>query len=907
MSMKCVSCLTPIPEASSSCPFCGAQVVDPAAATLDPHPPPHGTDGSHGAAAAAPARASRVSSSSSIDDSRFVPGAMLLDRYRIVGLLGRGGMGEVYRAEDLKLGQVVALKFLPAALSQDTNALARFHREVRIARQVSHPNVCRVFDIGDVDGQIFLSMEYIDGEDLNSLLRRIGRLPAAKALEIARQLCAGLAAAHETGVLHRDLKPANVMIDGRGKARITDFGLAVLGDDLHAGEARAGTPGYMAPEQVSGKGASTRSDIYSLGLVLYELFTGKRAFEATSVVELLRRQEESSITHPSALVQDMDPVVERVILRCVEKEPRLRPATALQVALALPGGDPLAAALAAGETPSPEMVAAAGDKEGIRPALAWVCVSIFVAAIAFVLWPAAPVQLMRHVPMEKPPAVLAERAQTIVRNLGYAQIPIDSVQDFEVDNDFLRYIARREPVRQRWKHEIGPIHYFYRGSSQPLYNHDLFRTVGEGYPALDVPDDTSVRLSPKGRLLRLVIVPPQVESAAQDQTPRVVDWSVLFREAGLDATQWTSVAPQWTPPIYADTRAAWSGAVDDFPGTPMRIEAAAFRGRPVYFELIAPWTQPARTQPRDATGGQKVVQVFLIGLLVLLLAGSALLARRNLRLGRGDRRGAGRLAAFIFAVQLFSNVGRYQVNDSAMVGLIVERIAWALFIAGFVWMLYVALEPLVRRRWPTTLVSWSRVLAGEFRDPLVGRDVLLGIAAAGIVRLTDSIWLVGYWIGRAPDLPVFLPTARVLIATRFEIGFIANQVLGDTTVGLAVLFLLFLLRLLLRRDWLVVVTFTVIFSSISYAASNFALVAVVQGLVLWLLMSVVVLRCGLLTAVIAFLVSDLTALLLTPNPSAWYFSLGVIALLPLAALTAFSFHTSLGGRPMFGGLQLEDG
>jgi serine/threonine protein kinase len=146
----------------------------------------------------------------------FSPGTILSERYRIVALLGRGGMGEVYRAEDLKLGNVVALKFLPPSLQNDASALAAFHAEVRNARQVSHPNVCRVYDIGEYNQQHFLTMEYIDGEDLASLLRRIGRLPADKALETAHQICAGLAAAHDCGLLHRDLKPANIMLDGYG-------------------------------------------------------------------------------------------------------------------------------------------------------------------------------------------------------------------------------------------------------------------------------------------------------------------------------------------------------------------------------------------------------------------------------------------------------------------------------------------------------------------------------------------------------------------------------------------------------------------------------------------------------------------------------------------------------------------
>ena len=166
-------------------------------------------------------------SSSGVEEGRFPAGTVLAGRYRIHGLIGRGGMGEVYRAYDLILNQAVALKFLTARATRRGRA-DRFRNEVRIARQVSHPNVCRVYDIGFVEGLHFLSMEYLDGEDLASLLRRIGRLPQDKAIEFARKICAGLAAAHERGVLHRDLKPANIMIDGRGQVRITDFGLAAL-------------------------------------------------------------------------------------------------------------------------------------------------------------------------------------------------------------------------------------------------------------------------------------------------------------------------------------------------------------------------------------------------------------------------------------------------------------------------------------------------------------------------------------------------------------------------------------------------------------------------------------------------------------------------------------------------------
>src|SRR5256885_2771535 len=223
----------------------------------------------------------------------FAPGRIIAGRYRLVSLLGRGRMGEVYRADDLTLDQAVALKFLPAGVAADPDRLAEFHAELRIARQVSHKNVCRLYDLGDHEGRRFLTMEYVDGEDLATLLRRIGRLPHDKAVDIARQLCAGIAAAHERGVLHRDLKPANVMIDGDGNVRITDFGLAVAAGDVSA--SLAGTPQYMAPEQLAGGSATVRSDIYALGLVLFEIFTGRRVHDAKTVHEL-RLQHDTGAT-----------------------------------------------------------------------------------------------------------------------------------------------------------------------------------------------------------------------------------------------------------------------------------------------------------------------------------------------------------------------------------------------------------------------------------------------------------------------------------------------------------------------------------------------------------------------------------------------------------------------------------
>jgi serine/threonine protein kinase len=270
-----------------------------------------------------------------IPASRFPPGTVLAERYRIIHLLGRGGMGEVYRADDLKLGQPVALKFLPQSVEQDPDRLARLLDEVKIARAIAHPNVCRVYDVDELDGNHFLSMEYIDGENLTTLLRRIGRVPRDKAMELGVQICHGLAAVHAQGILHRDLKPANLMIDDRGRARIMDFGLASLSDGVAPNSISHGTPAYMAPEQLTGANVSIKSDLYALGLVLYQMFTGRPAFPGTVSMDLVWRRLETMPEPPSRVVDDIDPVVESAILRCLEVDPRDRPDSALDVAAAL--------------------------------------------------------------------------------------------------------------------------------------------------------------------------------------------------------------------------------------------------------------------------------------------------------------------------------------------------------------------------------------------------------------------------------------------------------------------------------------------------------------------------------------------------------------------------------------------
>jgi serine/threonine protein kinase/Tfp pilus assembly protein PilF len=257
--------------------------------------------------------------------TEFAPGTVFASRYRMTRRIGHGGMGDVWEADDLVLETAVALKLID---STDAPARERILTEVRLARQITHPAVCRVFDVGDADGAVFYSMELVRGEDLAALLRRAGRLPSEKVVEIARQLCAGLAAAHAQGVIHRDLKPANILVDDDGLVRITDFGIAIARADagLHM---QTGTPRYMAPEQrAEGTPISEQTDVYALGLVLYELLVGPDAFS--------RAASAGALPRPSMLVPAVDPQLERVVTRALSQDPGKRQASAAEMAAGLP-------------------------------------------------------------------------------------------------------------------------------------------------------------------------------------------------------------------------------------------------------------------------------------------------------------------------------------------------------------------------------------------------------------------------------------------------------------------------------------------------------------------------------------------------------------------------------------------
>jgi serine/threonine-protein kinase len=814
-------------------------------------------------------------------------------------------MGEVYRADDLKLGQAVALKFLPASVERDQGRLQRFLNEVKVARQISHPNVCRVYDVGEVDGHHYLSMEYVDGEDLASLLRRIGRLPQDKALQISRELCLGLAAAHDQGILHRDLKPANVMIDGRGRAKIADFGLATIADEIGGPESGGGTPAYMAPEQRAGKGVTVRSDIYSLGLVLYELTTGRPAFNV---------QGESTPASPSSLVAGMDPAAERIILRCLQSDPVLRPASALAVAGALPGGDPLAAALAAGETPSPQMVANATAPGSLTPLVAWTCLIVTVALAVASIFAVERLQFLHLVPLGKTPEALADRARETIERLGYDPLPYET-RGFNQNDAYLLHIEKTDASPGRWETlrngQPAALRFWLRQSPVELAPGNGANTlILYGDPEFTAPGTVGVWLDTKGRLLQLDAVPPKRAPATPPSGGHpATNWSELFDAAGMTIEDFRPVPPEWSPLAFAEERQAWEGFYPDAKEIPIRIEAAAFAGRPVSFRIIESWVTPGADDESSQGPAQSVSSVLDLVLLMVVLIGGTLLAVRNIRLGRSDRRGAFRIGMYLFVVRMLVWIVMQDPRTGATSSdVFVANFAYSIYRFVVVWISYVAIEPYLRRLWPRTLISWARVLEGRWRDPLVGRDFVLGAMMAGAIWLGLLIWpLASRWYGTpAPagqiglDVMALKALAGLLPAVSAMLFMHAQFVVS---FGFLMIVLLVLLRLLTRRTWIAVTIWVPIATMVIGPPD--------KELVLFLLLSIVILtvffRLGVLCLLVVLGLSGLQVPVpATLSTSAWYAGPSLLFLGVVAAVAVYGFIVSLGGRHAFGGILAEE-
>ncbi len=839
-----------------------------------------------------------------MDEGRFLPGAVLAGRYRMIGPIGKGGMGEVYRADDLRLGQPVALKFLPESVAQDAARLAQFHQEVRSARQVSHPNVCRVYDIGEVDGLTFLSMEYVAGEDLASLSKRIGRLSPDKALDLSRQLCAGLAAAHDRTVLHRDLKPANLMLDENGQLRITDFGLAGLAGEVGP---RAGTPAYMAPEQLTGQPATIQSDIYALGLVMYELFTGQRPFDFRSIAELMQRHDEG-VPPPSSFVTGMDLSLDRAIMRCLERDPARRPDSARKVLASLPGGDPLAAALAAGETPSPEMVAAAGETSAIRPAVGLAVFAAVLVGLAAITTIYNRTLLVSIVPMERSPDALADRAQELVAQIGYTEPPVDRAWGLVNNVEALRWIARTDGSVNRWERlrsgSPGAVAFWYRQSQAPMFPITRNTQVQPNDPPVTAAGMIVVWLDTRGRLIELLAVPPRRDARAP--APVTVDPHRLFQTAGLDPSRFTQIPTDVTPRAFADARFAFEGPLEDDASTKVRVETSTYRGRPVSFQVVAPWTQIAAGQRVAQGSAERLIGIFAAVLVPLLLVAGVVLARRNLKSGRGDRRGAAAAGTYMLTTALASWVigaTHTSIIDSEVDRLFNVAIAGGLFSAAMLWVWYIGVEPYVRRFWPNMMLGWSRLVSGRIRDPRVGLEVLAGAACGTLMTVLLALHDV---VPPLVGLPAPMPQTSellVLLETRRFLSYLllaANQALYNGMIGV---FGLVFFRILFRRRWLALVVVMVAFTPVALRGMFPGDTGLLELLFGFLILGAVIgaiVRFGLVAGSVALFFHFITSsVALTWDWSVWYAGATVGALACAVVIAAFGYYAARGEESLF--------
>jgi len=275
----------------------------------------------------------QVTDTIEVPKEELTTGTSYAGRYQIIEELGKGGMGKVYKAHDTEINEKVALKLIKPEVAADKKTVERFRNELKLARKISHKNVCRMYHLSKTEDAQYITMEYVPGEDVKSLIRKIGQLPIAKALSIAQQVCEGLDAAHKLGVVHRDLKPQNIMIDDKGNARIMDFGIArsLKAKGITEAGVMIGTPEYMSPEQVEGQETDHRSDIYSLGVILYEMVTGRVPFEGDTTISIALKHKKETPPNPREFNAQVPEDLSWLILRCMEKDKERRYQEAIEL------------------------------------------------------------------------------------------------------------------------------------------------------------------------------------------------------------------------------------------------------------------------------------------------------------------------------------------------------------------------------------------------------------------------------------------------------------------------------------------------------------------------------------------------------------------------------------------------
>ena len=515
--------------------------------------------------------------------------------------------------------------------------------------------------------------------------------------------------------------------------------------------------------------------------------------------------------------------------------------------------------------------------------------------------------------LEQTPEVLTQKAREIVARLGYAGRPTDSTYGLEIDADFQDAVEKNDKPHPNWDAVLAArpslLRYWYRQSPDDMVASDFsdnLMTPGI-LTASDPPTVLSgminLELDPQGRLTDFQALPPQkldttkeISSAPTAAAP--FDWNILFNAAGLDPAKFQPTQSTWNSLASSDTRMAWTGV---WPGTTrgLRVEAASFQGKPVFFRLIGDWTKPRRMKSTEKKSfGEKAGRIIGLILLVSALTGSAFLARRNYRHGRGDRKGALRLAIVMFLLEMGLFLCRSHFpNIGETIGLSIIAISTGLFLSGAMWTLYMAVEPWVRRQWPKTIISWSRLLAGGWRDPVVGRDILLGVALGVVWILVFQIrYIPMMHLGASPPLG----STDALMGGRVALGAWLRQWPQSIQSTLVFFLLLLGLKVLLRKEWIAALVFVAIFAVPRGLSSSYMSVELPAQILVYAIALLIVIRFGLVPLVCAIFTIDMMAgVPFSADLSNWYMTTSILALSSVVAMTAWGFYHSLGGQPLW--------
>jgi serine/threonine-protein kinase len=552
------------------------------------------------------------------------------------------------------------------------------------------------------------------------------------------------------------------------------------------------------------------------------------------------------------------------------------------------------------------MVAAAGTEERLSPTVARGLVAATVVIILLHAFLARRVCLLPVVGSEKSGQVLRVHAREILASLGMPERPADWAGSLEPDVAFFRWAVDHDPAPDRWRRGIARdgLSYVYRESPLPMLPTDLTGgprpspLVTDVDPAPVLAGMKEVRLDSEGRLKELHVVPPEMEKASGPGGPVPPDdWSGLFRAAGLDPRVFHPVQPRWSPRGYADSRAAWEGPHPERPGLTMRVEAAAYRGRPVSFLWIGPWSSSLRDVPDQRTAGRRAADLVWIGIVLTLLFAGAWMARRNLRAGRGDRRGAARLAAAVMIVQLAMWVlGAHHLSSEEEFGILVTGLASAAVIGGVAWLVYIALEPMMRRYWPGMLISWTRLIAGNWKDSLVGRDLLVGASSGALIAILMGPIrrYIPPWLGELPPAPRTMTDDPSRV--RDGVAWLIQAPAISIWWVLALVMFLVFVRRIVRVQWIAGIVVALFFAANYLGVPPLHVTLPVAAATTGFLVFIAI-RFGLLAALVAHTCTRwLESFVMTPDPSTWYFYQGAIAIGLVLALAFWGLRTNQAGR-----------